>query len=85
MLDDLSKDITLLVNGDRMTWELEPTADGTVNLCARLPSCGRDRPLCVTLQLARLRRPIDLGHSEDRRSLGIAVSWVDFEPAELVR
>jgi glycosyltransferase involved in cell wall biosynthesis len=80
MLDDLSKDVTLLVNDRRVTWDLEPTPEGTTNICAVVPPCGRDRPLCITFQLARMTRPIDLGGSEDRRPLGIAVSWVDFEP-----
>ena len=80
MLEDLPQDVRLLVNDNPVTWQPEPTPDGTVNISAVAPPCGRDRPLCVTLQLARLRRPIDLGGSEDRRSLGLAVSWVDFEP-----
>ena len=80
MLEDVAKDLTLLINGNPLGWELEPTPEGTFNIRAVVPASGRDRPLCITLQLARVRRPIDLGLSEDRRSLGLAVSWVDFEP-----
>jgi hypothetical protein len=80
LLEDLSKDVTLLVNNNAVAFELEPTPEGTVNICAIVPPCGRDRPLCITLQLARVKRPIDIGVSGDRRSLGIAVSWVEFEP-----
>jgi hypothetical protein len=81
MLDDVAKDLSLLINGQAHRWELEPTPAGTFNIRAVLPPCGRDRPLCITLHLARVKRPVDLGLSEDRRSLGICVSWVEFEPA----
>jgi hypothetical protein len=80
MLGDLSRDLTMLVNGRQVSWDLERTPEGTTNMCAIVPPCGRERPLCVTFQLARVKRPIDLGVSEDRRPLGIYVSWVEFEP-----
>jgi hypothetical protein len=80
MLEDLSRDVTLVVNGDTLAWELEPMPEGAVNMRAVVPPGPPDRPLRVTLRLARVARPIDRGGSEDRRSLGIAVSWVDVEP-----
>lgn len=80
MLQDLAKDVTLLVNGNRLDWEPEPDLHGATNIAATVPPCGRDRPLCVTLQLSRVQRPMDLGGSDDPRYLGLAVSWVDFEP-----
>jgi len=75
---DLSQDLKLAVDGEPVEWRI----DGGSLITAALPAkAGGCQPLRITLQIRRTQRPADLGNSEDRRWLGIAVNWVEFSPA----
>ena len=41
---------------------------------------AKDGDFGITLEVARVMRPLDLGINEDRRWLGVAVCWVELEP-----
>ena len=72
----------LSADGERVEWRAEATEEGTAVLHAELRPrpAGCDRPLQITFEVARAKRPIDLGINADRRRLGILVNWVEFEP-----
>lgn len=82
--DDLSRDVDLIVNGERIPHSVE-TEDGRHILQAMVP--GRigmlqaGRPLSVSFLLRRTCRPADLGAIEDQRWLGLALTWVELTPA----
>jgi hypothetical protein len=56
-----------------LTWSAAPPADAD----------PKD-PLIVTIDTGLTRRPRDLGTSEDRRWLGLAVNWIEIGPVPAV-
>lgn len=75
---DLSQDLKLAVDGEPVEWRI----DGAIITAEVAAKAGAMQPLRITLQVRRTQRPADLGGSDDRRWLGIAVNWVEFSPAE---
>ncbi len=43
---------------------------------------GGAPPLALTLGVARTTRPVDIGIGGDTRALGLAVDWIEIEPAD---
>ena len=78
--DDLARDIWLSCDGVRLESMLEESADHGWLLSAVVPGCGEKEPLRLILHTARTIRPFDLEINEDRRWLGVAVNWIEFEP-----
>jgi hypothetical protein len=76
---DLSQDLKLAVDAEPLEWRI----DGPIVTAALPKKAEASRPLRITLQVQRTQRPFDLGNSDDRRRLGIAVNWVEFAPAEI--
>jgi hypothetical protein len=74
--------IKLSIHGRPVAVRIEDLADGTYLLHARAAGYpgSKDRDFGITLEVARVMRPLDLGINEDRRWLGVAVCWVELEP-----
>ena len=76
--------LRLLVNGRPVEVEIEATTLGTflVRAAALSPSNGvADDVLRVTFQVEETLRPCDVrSGSDDRRSLGLAVNWIELTP-----
>ena len=77
---DLARDIWLSCDGVRLESTVEESADHGWLLSAVVPACGAKEPLHLILHTARTIRPFDLEINEDRRWLGVAVNWIEFEP-----
>jgi glycosyltransferase involved in cell wall biosynthesis len=81
-LADIEK-VKLSLHGQSIAHETHPRDDGSYLLQARLDHASLaklDRDFAITLH-AEPKRPFDLGPSEDRRWLGLAVNWCELEPA----
>ncbi|MGD0620136.1 MAG: glycosyltransferase family 2 protein [Bryobacteraceae bacterium] len=78
--NDLARDIWLSCDGVRLESTVEESADHGWLLSAVVPACGAKEPLHLILHTARTIRPFDLEINEDRRWLGVAVNWIEFEP-----
>ena len=82
---DVACDLTLFANCQPLVFKVERLEDGswTVGATLRPESAGAmgyEGPLRLALHTARTQRPYDLGINNDRRWLGIAVSWAEFSP-----
>jgi hypothetical protein len=80
---DISQDVELLVNGERLRPGVETTEEGTAILQAVLPPSfpvSREQCLECTIHVARTMQPLDLGLNKDQRWLGVAVNWVELSP-----
>jgi hypothetical protein len=76
--------LKILVQGAALSYATEVTAEGTCLLsgnCEPPPGADLSEPVELTFEMARTRRPADIGTSSDRRRLGIAVNWVEIGPA----
>jgi hypothetical protein len=80
--NDLARDVWLSCEGVRLESTVEETADRGWLLSAVVPGGGASEPLRLTLHTARTIRPFDLEINEDRRWLGVAVNWIEFEPLD---
>ena len=80
--NDLARDIWLSCEGVRLENTVEETADHGWLLSAIVQGGGATEPLRLTLHTARTIRPFDLEINEDRRWLGVAVNWIEFEPLD---
>jgi glycosyltransferase involved in cell wall biosynthesis len=81
---DLSRDVDLMVNGERVTHTVASGTPGYAVLEAAIPhtitALQSERPLSVSFLVKRTCRPSDLGDIPDERWLGLAVSWVELTP-----
>lgn len=72
----------LLLSSSQLPVNLEKTKDGTFMLEARVPGqLLPGGPISLTIETVRTMRPLDLGINDDERALGLAVNWIEFEPA----
>jgi hypothetical protein len=77
---DPARDIWLSCDGVRLEGAMEKQADPRWLLSAVVPPGDAMEPLRLILHTARTIRPFDLEAGEDRRWLGVAVNWFEFEP-----
>lgn len=80
--NDLARDVWLSCDGVRLESTVEEAADHGWLLSAVVPGGGASEPLRLVLHTARTIRPLDLEINEDRRWLGVAVNWIEFEPLD---
>ncbi|OQW93423.1 MAG: hypothetical protein BWK79_11210 [Beggiatoa sp. IS2] len=79
--EDILKTAQLSVNEINIETQIIPNTDGTCLwrgqiIPEQLPDNDRDE-MRLTLTVDKTYRPFDLGRSDDRRWLGLAVSWVE--------
>jgi hypothetical protein len=77
--------LKIFVQGTRFVHATELTPQGTrifSGTCNPAPEAIVSEPLEITFEVARTRRPVDLGvNTNDRWRLGVAVNWVEIGPA----
>jgi hypothetical protein len=75
----------LTLNSGHAPIEVEKTKDGTYMLSARAPKQELPyRAISVTIEIEQTMRPCDLGINDDQRWLGVAINWIELEPAKEV-
>lgn len=81
--DEVLRSVRVAANGRSIAVDVHVTESGTSMLSGRI-SLDEDRSpsgdLRLALEVARTRRPLDLGVNDDRRWLGLAVNWVELAP-----
>jgi glycosyltransferase involved in cell wall biosynthesis len=78
--NDPAHDIWIACDGVRAEDAVEATGDGHWLLTATIPPRNPHQPLRFAIHVARTARPVDLGVNEDRRWLGVAISWIELSP-----
>lgn len=72
----------LSLNGKELSVTLQRTQHGTHLVTAQVPrQLLSEDPISITIEAVDTARPCDLGINADTRRLGVAVNWIEFEPA----